>query len=123
MKTTEVFVLSRFSRVQLFESPWSAACQAPLCMGFARHGCWCGLPCPALGDLPDPVIESESLASPALVGRFFTTSATSEATGMFVRLLFINENSLACFSVLITSDNNINNLLTILSTFSKNVYI
>ena len=81
-------MLSRFSRVQLFESPWRVACQAALCMGFARRGCWCGLPCPALGDLPDPVIESESLASPALVGRFFSISATSEATGMFVRLLF-----------------------------------
>ena len=38
-----------------------------------------GLPCLPLGDLPDPGIELESLTSPALVGRFFTTSATWEA--------------------------------------------
>ena len=31
------------------------------------------------GDLLDPRIEPESLASPALAGRFFTTSATWEA--------------------------------------------
>ena len=31
------------------------------------------------GDLPDPGIESVSLASPALAGGFFTTSATWEA--------------------------------------------
>ena len=32
-----------------------------------------------LGDLPDPGIEATSLASPALAGGFFTTSATWEA--------------------------------------------
>ena len=31
------------------------------------------------GDLPDPGIEPVSLASPALAGGFFTTSATWEA--------------------------------------------
>ena len=31
------------------------------------------------GDLPDPGIEPESLASPVLAGGFFTTSATWEA--------------------------------------------
>ena len=32
-----------------------------------------GLPFPIPGDLPDPGIESVSLAPPALTGRFFTT--------------------------------------------------
>ena len=34
------------------------------------------LPCPSLGDLPEPGIEPKSLMSPALAGGFFTTSAT-----------------------------------------------
>ena len=34
--------------------------------------------CPPPGDLPDPGIESPSLTSPALTGRFFTTSAAWE---------------------------------------------
>ena len=34
---------------------------------------------PSLGDLPDPGMETASLSSPALAGRFFTTSATWEA--------------------------------------------
>ena len=34
---------------------------------------WSGLPFPPLGDLPDPGIEPEPLAPPALAGRFFTT--------------------------------------------------
>ena len=38
-----------------------------------------GLPCPPAGDLPDPEIKSVSLMSPALTGRFFTTSTTWEA--------------------------------------------
>ena len=28
-------------------------CQAPLCVGFSRKECWCGLPFPPPGDLPD----------------------------------------------------------------------
>jgi len=43
----------------------------------ARHGS--GLPCPPPGDLPDPAIESVSLRSPELAGRFLTTRATREA--------------------------------------------
>jgi len=44
-------------------------------MGFSRQEYWSGLPCPPLGDLPDPGIEFASLMSPALAGRFFTISA------------------------------------------------
>ena len=37
------------------------------------------LPCPPAGDLPNSEIKFLSLLSPALAGRFFTTSATWEA--------------------------------------------
>jgi len=47
-------------------------------MGFQRQEYWSGLPCPPLGDLPDPGIKPISLTSPALAGRFFTTGATRE---------------------------------------------
>ena len=46
------------------------------------------MPRPPPGDLPDPEIELASLMSPALAGRFFTTSATWEAQ-VLVYLLFI----------------------------------
>ena len=68
-----------FSCVQLFVTPWTIARQAPLSMGFSRHEYWNGLPFPSPGDLPDPGIKPASLTSPALAGRFFTTSATWEA--------------------------------------------
>ena len=51
----------------------------PLSIGFSRQECWYGLLCPPPGDLPDPEIEPESLMSPALDSRFFTTCATWEA--------------------------------------------
>ena len=35
----------------------TVARQAPLSMGFFRHECWSGLPCPPLGDIPDPGME------------------------------------------------------------------
>ena len=59
--------------VQLFETPWAVACQAPLSSGFSRQEYWSGLPFPAPGDLPDPGIKPTFLASPALAGGFFTT--------------------------------------------------
>jgi len=42
-------------------------------MGFPRKEHWRGLPLPPPGDLTDPGIKLESLMSPALAGRFFTT--------------------------------------------------
>jgi len=48
-------------------------------MGFPRQEYWSGLPFPSPGDLPNPGIETPSLASPAFAGRFFTPSATWEA--------------------------------------------
>ena len=61
------------SCVQLFETPWTVALQAPLSMGFPRQGYWSGLPFPP-PDLPDPGTEPESPASPAVAGGFFTAA-------------------------------------------------
>ena len=68
-------MLSCFGCVQLCVTPWTVAHQAPL----SRQKYWYGFPCPLPGDLPDPGIEPASLMSPAMPGRFFTTSATWEA--------------------------------------------
>ena len=62
-----------------FAIPWTVAHQAPLSTGLSRQEYWRGLPLPTPGDLPNPGIEPTSLTSPALAGRFFTTSATWEA--------------------------------------------
>ena len=72
-------MLSGFSCVQLFVTPWTITHQAPLSMGFSRQEYWSGLPCPPLGDLSDPGIELRALMSPSLAGGSFTISATWEA--------------------------------------------
>jgi len=41
-------------------TPWTAAYQAPLSMGFFWQEYWSGLPFPSPGDLPDPGIEPRS---------------------------------------------------------------
>ena len=69
-------VLSGFSHGWLFATLWTAAHQTPLSMGFSRHEYWSKLPSPPPGDLPKPGIEPMSLMSPALAGRFLTTSTT-----------------------------------------------
>ena len=68
-------VLSCFSCVRLFMTPWTVAHQALLSMGFSKQEYWSGLLCPPPGDLPDPGIESVSLMSPALAGGFFLPQA------------------------------------------------
>ena len=61
-----VYVLSHFSHVQLFVTPWTVAHQAPLSMRFSRQEYWGGLPFPPSGDFPDPGIKPAFPASPAL---------------------------------------------------------
>ena len=60
-------------------TPWTAAHQAPLYMGFSRQEYWSGLPCPPPGDLPNPGMDPMSLMSAELAGGFFTTRATWES--------------------------------------------
>ena len=49
-----LLLLSCFSRVRLCATPWTAAHQAPLSLGFSRQEHWSGLP------FPSPIHESES---------------------------------------------------------------
>ena len=48
-----LLLLSRFSRVLLCVTPWTAAHQVPPSLGFSRQEHWSGLP------FPSPVHESE----------------------------------------------------------------
>ena len=59
-------------------------------MGLPRQDYWSRLPYPPLGDLPSLGIEPESLMSPALAGRFFTTSTTWEGSIINVTLCDLN---------------------------------
>ena len=67
------------SHVQLFVTPWTVAHQAPLPVEFSRQEYWSELPFPPPGDLPDPGLEPESPAFPALASQFLTTGAAQEA--------------------------------------------
>ena len=68
------------SRVRLLATPWTAAHQAPLSMGFSRQEYWSRLPFPSPGDLPDTGIEP---GSPSLqVGIKFLPEVLSGRTRM-----------------------------------------
>ena len=71
-----VCVLCRFSHVRLFVTPWTVACQAPLFMGFPRQEYWSGLPFPLQGIFPTQGLKLHLFHLLALLGGFFTTSAT-----------------------------------------------
>ena len=61
------------NHIQLFSTPWTAACQPPLFIKFSRQEYWSRLPFPPPGDLPNPGIELMSPAFPALADGFFAT--------------------------------------------------
>ena len=78
----KVCVLSCFSRVWVFVTPWTKARQVPLSTSWSR------LPFPSPGYLSDPGIKLICLTSPAFAGRFFTTSTTLEHIWVYFWTLF-----------------------------------
>ena len=69
-------VVVLLSHVQLFATPWTAARQALLSVGFSRQEYWSGLLFPPPEDPSDPGVEPESLTLLHWAGVFFTTGAT-----------------------------------------------
>ena len=80
-------MLSHFSHVWLFATPWTIAHQAPLSMGFSWQEYWSGLPCSPLGDLPNPGIK---LRSPALQVDFSPSEANRGEAETFSFCCFSN---------------------------------
>ena len=72
-------MLSRFSRVWLCVTLWTALGQAPLSMEIPGKNTGVDYHALLQGNLPNPEIEPASLKSPTLAGGFFTNSATWEA--------------------------------------------
>ena len=59
---TTVLMYVLVTRVQLFVTPWTVACQAPPSREFSRQEHWSGLPFSSPGVLPDPGIKPRSPA-------------------------------------------------------------
>ena len=99
-----MFVLSCFSRVELFVTPWTVAHQAPLSMGESRQEYWSGLPWPSPGDFPKSGIEPIFPAALALQGDSLPTEPPGKPImctlytiwhiTFLVKILFISENVL-----------------------------
>ena len=64
--------------VRLFVTPWTAALQAPLSMGFSRQECWSGLPFPPPGIFPTQT-SSQCLLHLLHCRRILYCQATGEA--------------------------------------------
>ena len=71
--------------VRLFATPWTAALQAPLSMGFSRQEDWCGLSFPSPWDLPDPGIEP---GSPTLQADSFLSEPPGKPFSPSVGLIY-----------------------------------
>ena len=78
-------------------NPMTIAHQAPLFTELSRPEYWSEFPFPILGDIPDPVIELASLASPALVGWFFATAPPRKPQGTTVGSVVVSVEILWLF--------------------------
>ena len=111
------------SHVQLSCNPMDHSHQAPLSTGFPRQEYWSGLPFPPPGDLPNPGIKPTFLVSPALAGKFFTTTPPGNPKSYFTRAkYFYNTTSqaacggkffiLSClFPINVITDKNVHKII------------
>ena len=83
-------VISHFSHVWLFVTPWTVAHQTPLSMGLSRQKYWSGLPCCPPGDLPNPGIQ---LRSPALQADSLPAELPRKPPTLYPLLNFSTTNS------------------------------
>ena len=75
------------SRVQLFITPWTAAYQAPPCMGFSRQEYWSGVPLSS----PEVVnyLRLKSLSGIYVVNSQFTVLDTDTVFSMSCNVSFM----------------------------------
>ena len=75
--------MKALSRVRLFATPWTAAYQAPLSMGFSRQEFWSGLPLPHLRATEIPAAYRRLMAghclAKALAPAFLSVALASAA--------------------------------------------
>ena len=81
-------MLSSFSHVRVFVTPWTVAHQAPLSMEFSRQEYWSGLPFPPPGDLPNPEIE---FRSPALKADCLLSEPPGKPTSIMLLFLYVDK--------------------------------
>ena len=79
------------SRVRFSGTPWTAARQAPLSLGFSSQEYLNGLPCPPPGDLPDSGTEPLFLMPPILVGGLLPLVPPGKSLCLF----YVSANELA----------------------------
>ena len=91
-----VYVCARSGASNSLLPPLTVARQAPLFMEFLRQEYWSGLPFPTPGDPPYSGIESASLVSPALAGRFFTTSTIWDGLRWLLDVLSVSPAQVWC---------------------------
>ena len=64
------------SRVQLLGTPWTAAYQAPLSVGFSRQEYWSGVP------LPSPLLEANIAKYSSVDGQASSSWSQSQYTSI-----------------------------------------
>ena len=106
---TYIYVLTHFSRVQLFVTLWTVACQASLSLGFSRQEYWSGLPFPPPEDLPNPGTEP---GSPALQADSLPTEPPGKPPNQFIFLQEVPSGSTSTLLVEGETDQEVSVLLS-----------
>ena len=86
-------MLSHFSHVQLFPTPWTVTHQTPLSMGFSRQEYWSGLPFPPPGGPSQP---RDRTCISCFAGGFFTTEPQVKPQMLCIMCTISSVQSLSC---------------------------
>ena len=109
-----VCILTCFSCVRVFATPWTIDGQAPLPMGFSRQEYWSGLPCPPPQGSSWPRDQTHDSCVSSIAGRFFTTEPHGKPIPLWRDHHFFNQTStnrhLGCFQFFLFCKQWCNNL-------------
>ena len=118
-----VGVLTCLSHVWLFLTLWTAACQAPLFIGFSRQESCSGLPCPPPGDLLDPEIEPASVQLPHCRQILYHWATRETHGSLYIPLYEVTGGigSLSCQATLTCNSEGLNFVQLVIFKVIKNV--
>ena len=97
---SHVCVCAQFSYVQLFTSPWTVACQAPLPWNFPGKNTGGGCHFLLQEIFPTQGLKLCLFAFPVLVGRFFTTVPPGKMPGktLCIQVIFSGSHPIVGFA-------------------------
>ena len=88
--SNSAYMLSHTAVSNIFATPWTVTCQAPLSMGIPGQEYWSGLPFHSPGYFPNPGVEPMTIP---LTDGFFTTEPPGKSCTIHIHVYLLYQNT------------------------------